>query len=788
MRNYFLNMKLSLKLLLTSLIPILLISGLIGGLGYFNIKQLSGIIQEIVNQRVPSLINLSVLERTAYQMILDEKTTIMATNDSRLDTAKYHQATLKDIDLMISTLDQLDAIAGNFNDQDLLAKSNEVRQVTNQFKELFAVAVNKTAEQKELVTTMVAKGTQVTVLTNSYYKIVTSKNDENSVLAMPILVDILNTVSRTRINQNKYMLNRDVTNWNSVESDIKDLFQLFTDLKKVTTDLNDQMSLDQAKSTTEDYYTAAKSWHSVDDELQSIVNQMEVIGARVQENAISAESAGLSATEASRSKANEIVWQSTVVNLAAIVIAILIGLLLGIYIPKSIVRPLNQIEKTARRIAEGDIDQQIDIRTKDEIGSLAQSFQTMIIYMQDMAATAIAISNGDLSIKVQPKSEQDILGNSFQLMVKSLKNALVLVAACAEDLEASSGQLAASAAEAALATNQITTTVQQVASGTLQQAESSSKTANLIEEMGRSISSVEVGAKEQGRASANASDITVQLSDAIQQVAGNAQAVTQESNQAAEAARQGTKTVETTIEGMKKIQEKVGASAQKVHEMGNRSDQIGAIVETIDDIASQTNLLALNAAIEAARAGEHGKGFAVVADEVRKLAERSSIATKEIGSLIKEIQRTVGEAVKAMSEGAAEVQNGVIQANESGKALANILTASEAVYSQASLATQATIRMNSFSEELIKSVDKVSRIAETNSSSADQMKISSDEVTLAIENIASISEENSASIEEVSASAEEMSAQVEEVTASAQGLAETSQQLIMMLSRFKLAA
>jgi methyl-accepting chemotaxis protein len=410
----------------------------------------------------------------------------------------------------------------------------------------------------------------------------------------------------------------------------------------------------------------------------------------------------------------------------------------------------------------------------------------MITYMKEMAFSADAIANGDLSIQINPNSEKDVLGNALSLMVKSLNETISQVASSASDLESSSSQLAEAAAQAAQATQQISITVQQVASGTSQQADASNRTAESIEDLNRTISGVANGAKEQGEASIKSADLSAQLSEVIQQVAGNAHAVTRDSNAAAEAARLGSVTVETTIAGMRKIQAKVGMSAQKVHEMGKRSDQIGEIVETIDDIASQTNLLALNAAIEAARAGEHGKGFAVVADEVRKLAERSSTATKEIGTLIKGIQQTVGEAVQAMSEGAAEVQNGVTQANEAGAALANILKASEAVYLQAKEATEGATRMNSFSEELVKSVDAVSQIAESNSLAATEMKGNSDDVTHSIENIASISEENSAAVEQVSASTEEMTAQVEEVTASAHSLAETASELTKLVNRFKL--
>jgi methyl-accepting chemotaxis protein len=255
-------------------------------------------------------------------------------------------------------------------------------------------------------------------------------------------------------------------------------------------------------------------------------------------------------------------------------------------------------------------------------------------------------------------------------------------------------------------------------------------------------------------------------------------------NTAAAAAEHGRTAVRQTVTEMERIRQTVVAASVKVTDLGAKSDQIGAIVETIDDIAEQTNLLALNAAIEAARAGEQGKGFAVVADEVRKLAERSSRATKEIASLIAEVQSGTEEAVKAMHAGASEVEQGAKLAVQAGASLDEITDAVEATKAAADRITGSVESMSSASGGVVAASDAIATIAHQTNSAALEMTSSSETVSRSVQAIAAISEENSASAEEVSAATEEMSAQAEEVVASAESLATMAADLNELVARF----
>jgi methyl-accepting chemotaxis protein len=255
---------------------------------------------------------------------------------------------------------------------------------------------------------------------------------------------------------------------------------------------------------------------------------------------------------------------------------------------------------------------------------------------------------------------------------------------------------------------------------------------------------------------------------------------------AASAAERGRNAVRQTVGEMGRINETVQLAAAKVTELGAKGDQIGAIVETIDDIAEQTNLLALNAAIEAARAGEQGKGFAVVADEVRKLAERSSRATKEIAALIGEVQQGTNSAVEAMQAGAAEVQQGSTLAEQAGLSLNEIAEAVDATQAAVRRITAAVGDMSEASSGVVAASDAISSIAAQTNSAATKMTESADTVSTAVQAIAAISEENSASAEEVSAATEEMSAQAEEVVASAATLADMARALDALVAKFRL--
>ncbi len=266
-------------------------------------------------------------------------------------------------------------------------------------------------------------------------------------------------------------------------------------------------------------------------------------------------------------------------------------------------------------------------------------------------------------------------------------------------------------------------------------AQTSEQVSFSAEELQSNAAQMADGAEEVAAQAGTVATAGEEMSATSNDIAQNCQMAFEGSQQASAAAVSGAQVVNETINVMNSIAERVRSSAKAVESLGSRSDQIGEIVGTIEDIADQTNLLALNAAIEAARAGEQGRGFAVVADEVRALAERTTRATREIGEMIKAIQQETKGAVIAMEEGVSEVAKGSEKAANSGSALEQILQQINDVNSQihqvataAEEQTATTFEISNNMQQITEVIAKTSRGAKDSASAANQLSVLADDL------------------------------------------------------------
>ncbi|MBD8070085.1 methyl-accepting chemotaxis protein [Bacillus sp. PS06] len=339
--------------------------------------------------------------------------------------------------------------------------------------------------------------------------------------------------------------------------------------------------------------------------------------------------------------------------------------------------------------------------------------------------------NGDFTTKIDDHSSDELgsLAVSYNQMSGSLRNMINEVMFTSEQLASSSEQLTASSEQTSIATETITESIQQVANGAEQSTKSVQESSMALEEVTRGI----------------------------QSIAENATVVSEVSIQAVEKAKEGGLFVDNTVKQINAINESVQVSGEAIKTLEHRSQEIEKITNVINDIANQTNLLALNAAIEAARAGEHGKGFAVVADEVRKLAEQSQQSSSQISALIKTIQEEMDKSNKSIEQVSVDVQEGLAVVNQTRENFNGIL------------------------DFMGRLTDQTNDMAAT----SEQISASTQEVSGTVFGIITISEETSMHSQSVAASAEEQLASMEEIAASASALSNLAEDLKDLITRFK---
>lgn len=300
---------------------------------------------------------------------------------------------------------------------------------------------------------------------------------------------------------------------------------------------------------------------------------------------------------------------------------------------------------------------------------LIRNFVTRI---NKVAEAMDRVADGDLSTKIRIFARDEIgdLGRAINRMLEAMHDMV--------------SSIRDTAAQVASASTQLYAASEQIATGAEEVAAQAGTVATASEEMACTSS----------------------------EIAKSCLMAVESSKQAGDSASAGSLVVQDTVQEMNRIADRVKESARTVESLGDRSDQIGEIVGTIEDIADQTNLLALNAAIEAARAGEQGRGFAVVADEVRALAERTTKATKEIGAMIKAIQLETKGAVASMEEGVREVEKGTVDAAKSGEALQEILEQANTVTMQINQIATAAEQQTATTNEITSNIQQITDVVQ----------------------------------------------------------------------------
>jgi len=459
-----------------------------------------------------------------------------------------------------------------------------------------------------------------------------------------------------------------------------------------------------------------------------------------------------------------------------------------------VVKPILNIVGLTKDIADGNFTKRVTVDSQDEIGAISSAMNSMsqnlnntinhvIDSSNELNSSAESIKGRSMEIETNAQQQLELVQQEKEMIQGAMESVIIVndnvddlyraaedvssaieeTGRSIENVEKLTGDVAASVSDTSSAIEEMAVSIKNVAENTKDIVEAAEETKLSGDGVQRGIKDVATNASEINRAVQEILSIVDDLIENSNEVSKNSADAGTIAVHTADDAEKGREAMKKAILSMIKIKEVVSKSSEVISGLSRSAEDIGDIIDVIDDIAEQTNLLALNAAIEAARAGEHGRGFAVVADEVRKLAERSGSATKEIADLIKGIQGESEAAVHAMEEGTSEVEEGVKLAENSGKALENIISGVDKTENLVKEIARASEVQKTSSDEVSDSINNVSKQVSAITSATERLSKSGDDIVEKVSVIGAMSNQIANATEEQAEAANQVTTAVSRI-------------------------
>jgi methyl-accepting chemotaxis protein len=583
------------------------------------------------------------------------------------------------------------------------------------------------------------------------------------------------------------------------------LFGLTDDLKKIIADLRQRnSSIEYADFTTADGKPLAASaatppmpLRNASGELRGPKNELlHLFIVPLTDDAHATK--GYFRLVVNHRQAEAVARQLLMAEIGVTLLALAIAVVLAYLAARLMVRPILELANSAKLIAQGDLTQRTPVTSGDEIGSLAETFNAM---SADLEKTMTKL----VRAQTQLKSVADTVGSRSRTVIDRVDEQRAVLDEAYHSIDQLNGgvrkitdnveALSASSEETSSSMLEMVASMEEVSRHTDSLFSSVEETSSATHQMVASINEVDQNVVFLTNFVTDTSSSMVEMSASIAQVESNAARSYDVALAVADAAESGMKAVRETIEGMEQIRSAVAQSNAVVTRLGDRSVAIGKILNVIEDVAEQTNLLALNAAILAAQAGEYGKGFSVVAAEIRELSERTASSTREIGTLIRAVQEEVQNALKSMAAGTQLVEQGVSLSHEAGKALNNILESASKASGMGKEIAAATREQAQGSETVTRSVERLQEMVKGINSATTQQAQGSDHILKAVESMREVTKYvRQAMIEQrsgssmISAAAERMIDMIHEIFQVAASQAGESEKIVATMEQVRAIA